>query len=829
MIEIEQAIYGDKDGGYGYLNSSFSDLSTPRRIGNSTDVLDKPRSGILSKPIIRMFIKDDYYLVVKSFPQSGKRIRDGRVFSHALFIEAKDLTRINNLEEVLGFLMPEISFPEEMDTILLEPDSKPQTQKDYALFGRIAYGIKGLLEMPHDQNHTLVWVGHQGFWRFVNLVWAELPAKIRRRTRIGSAYDPRKVDTDSLSLLAIPEPLLPNWAMTQHYLIEEESTYHLKGPAEFYFVSDSVFGQQLRKMLEDYGIQLEKIWHLRILESQLEVYVEGCENLGQLLFFADLISKMSPNPEVGEIAKNELLDRLADLLPKGKGEEVLALRHANLQGFKHCESRLQPALESWCEHLLAIGLEDRSIPELVLDVFKTDEHIAWWQLCIKTNMTDWFRSWETMHGAIVWQWIIQDTRVKFLLDHLGQMELPVEDALVEHLPKDLSLVAESLLAYSEKYHWPRLHAVALLLQYPFSEAVSRQLSMEIELENGLREMAERVNPEVFFAECLVSSDKRMMALGGELLLKYPAFWEDLKVNDSSWRAVWKEANKRSGDPWIGISAPLDILYELLDLVVSGELLDDILMNQLSKGRINDLSEYPNRSVLWRKIPQSAFQGFAVSTILGVLHKGRWYDLEIELQGYLANDRHLTSIVNDASILLSKKLGLLKTVPTLKEYHVIELLQCHSIEPVESGWLGEWVRDKGWKGVADWMYTKRTQRQDLLPALGSCHVLLGTFEKVAWALRHSRQSLSRKDWIEAFTQVCCDLIPEGPAYNGIWESCGGRNAELLTNSNGRNQWEAALRYLFEGNNEATISCLLQSLLVEFPHNEKLKMLRNLKQN
>ena len=93
MIRIEQAIYGEQDG-HNLLKSSFENSNIPKRLSGFTDLVDRPPTRVLSKPIIRGFYEEEHFLLIKSFPDLSEEVRTGRIFSHALILKKEEYLKL---------------------------------------------------------------------------------------------------------------------------------------------------------------------------------------------------------------------------------------------------------------------------------------------------------------------------------------------------------------------------------------------------------------------------------------------------------------------------------------------------------------------------------------------------------------------------------------------------------------------------------------------------------------------------------------------------------------------------------------------------------------
>jgi hypothetical protein len=384
MITIHQATFGDKAGGYALLSSSFGDDTIPRRIGNSTDVHDRPVGEVLNDPVVRGFPIDDYFLIVKSFPHVGEGIRSGRVFSHALFVEKSDIEKISNLNSLLDLLMIEIGVDTPMLPIQFDVRSAlPESSIPFK--GRAAYGVKGLLN--HGEfSDTLAWVGRDGYYDFLCGIWAGFPGHLRKGIVFGAAFDPRKVKGDSLKIVHIDPDLASKWKRSNFLVIDESNEAELKKESEFYLASDKIRASSLESMIQRFKLDYDQISDLMVLEKVVATFQKlGSEvEFGNLVLFADLISKYNPNPYSASTEKNELLLKISTRIAPAIDQEILALRKVDWSGFSKPEVAIGNALQDWGKQVVIGGGNRKGISKVIVSAFgESESKRGWWHTAIR--------------------------------------------------------------------------------------------------------------------------------------------------------------------------------------------------------------------------------------------------------------------------------------------------------------------------------------------------------------------------------------------------------------------------------------------------------------
>lgn len=821
MIEVHQAIYGDKDRGYGYLDSSFPNPEIPKQVSLSTDVGDRPQSGVLPYPIIRSFLKYGYYLVIKSFPQLGEGIRGGRVFSHVLFIREEDLDDLHDFGSLLDCLMPAIAFPEHLDAFQIEVGQRP-AQPSSSLLGREAAAINMLLNTG-SKGSGIVWVKEEGFWSFVKKVWANLPGILRKKIRTGYAFDPLKVDEKTITLLTIPDELESTWIRAGHQVIRDTDEALLEGEASGFLAGDKGALSRIGKVAENYGFEIREIGQLLLLEGQLHTIdnINSLDDLRRLIVLADMLSKWSPNSESGSKAKTDLLLRISFLIPSAPAGVILGLKNANWGGFDKAELQLAQALDIWGKNMLKKNLMDAKVTVLISEVFKREGEVVWWQKALQSAILERFTQWEKSHAKALWYWLVTDFEIIHLLEKLGKKSIVVEADMIAFLPSLKEELATTLLRIAKKIKWLRLHGLLLIQLFPPKKAFVKQLEFQEGSGNDLplRDMAAGLSDKIFLEVCLKVGDNKLIRLGGEVLAKDRKLFENFKVDSQKWRELWQYANSLSADVWEGIGEPQAVLFRVFDLFLDEEPVAPQLLIQLSESKLNDLSTYERKDEIWVKLPTGAKSGFLQATLINLLRNSIDSPLDSALQSQLKEKKTFNQVAKDKTISVSRKLSLINQY-ALGEERLRAILETNRLDPIDSKQVGEMIMRKGWTNLSRFVHQNFKHRSDFINALSKCYHLLGFWERAGVHLGgYAESSISRAEWIEAFTELCCDLLPSGPSSNGVWESCGGRDAELLTNTTGKNQWKKALRH----QSPRLISKLLERMKSDFPGNQKLKQL------
>jgi hypothetical protein len=146
-------------------------------------------------------------------------------------------------------------------------------------------------------------------------------------------------------------------------------------------------------------------------------------------------------------------------------------------------------------------------------------------------------------------------------------------------------------------------------------------------------------------------------------------------------------------------------------------------------------------------------------------------------------------------------------------------------------LGEFISRQRWATAATRVADaiRRHRRNDLLPAAMLVTGLLDLFTRLHLSFlgtSHGRGNV--EDWWSALADVTTELYRYGPRDRDVWERAGGDPAELDLSGDGRQRWRAALWMLRQGGGgKITGDMLVAEMLLDFPKNEKLQMLHQVR--
>lgn len=826
MTIIHQAIYGEVQGktsGHDLLAASDEKNELFRRVSGHTDLADRPEGGVLSSSVVRGLFAEDHFLLIKTFPDKSPSLRSGRVFSHALFIPKADLHRVNNLSNLFKYHLPSIQKEAKMHS--LEYGSQEAKTITGAVDGRESAATNALLE-----GQPFVWLGEDGYWSWVARIWSKLPAKEKRILKIGAAFGPSSVREEYLSLLYIPEEAKSLWERHSFSVLGKDESQRLRTSAANWLVGDAKKATPFQTLLDDFAPKIDSIEALDRLEHYGAVYhhLDQDPEINQLLVLANFISKVSLNEGVGIKGKNRLTTAIIQALPNAPINMIIALIYQSWKGFP---SAIIPVSDALCDWLSNHFLKGKQAKEcgVVLAKALDGEPKNWWVSTVLGYTNKRLIKRQPSDAQIFWQWMNKEPTL--IAQHTSWLPDDVENELTEKIPQLEKTVAESVLHMAEQRDWLMLHAKVAAQLYSAEKAIEAQLLIDTDENHSraLETLSGSIKSSSFVSAAAGHTDTRLHSIAGKLIAENSKLMKGADITSEGWQKCWKAAIEQGSEVWQGIPKPQQVLFEILDHMLAGNSFNRTLLSAISIGKYNSLKDYPQREFIWSAIPEIVRFEFVAATLVELIvkystSKFNYNDLESELKKEAQSQKVQQYIISSKAIPLIEKLRLFDVLPSLGEYHAQQLVRDNNFLPTEAEGFGLIVSKNRWKAVVEELYSNRSHRKDLLPALLQCSDLLGFWQRFALSPSGLKpDAVSSDEWWNEFFNTAIQLFPGGPDQDGLWISAGGDQSQLLTTGSGRDSWNRAVQIL-RNNGKPTIRNLLYKMRDIYSENEKLKKLQ-----
>ncbi len=825
---VHQAIYGDKLGSYALLKTSLTDIELAKRICNVTDLIDRPSSGHLTQPVFRGFAFNDSYIFIKTFPDNDPSVRRGRVLSHTLIIEQDDLNQLNDLEKLFSHFLSEPNKNLELHQILLDEINSISTQIINAI-SREAAAINGLLDV-WDFENTLVWIGEEGYFSFIAHIWSQLNGNIRATVKLGIGFSPQKVDTQHLNILYVQEEYANKWQNVNYFIVGKTDTGRLESKASFFLAGNKDKARPLNDLIDTFGIILGKIEDLAYLEKVVSTYkdLSIITEINQLIVFCDLISKYSPDERVAKNEKKRILIQITSCIPNATSKQIIALKDAKWSGFPNAEQLIGNQVAYWVEKNLFNSRVNESVTSVIVKAFDTANKVQWWKKAVTDSLKSVLENWKPAYAKAIWNWFGADHILVKTLGNLIPTTIDVESHLVNNWPKPRPDLAREVKTFAKDRKWLTLHGLSVLQLYSPEESILHQLKIDIVQghTSALQKMGELIDDEGFIQLTLNIGESRLIEISGRKVMNNTYLFGRMDVKNAIWRQIWLSSILQGNQPWIGISNPTTILFDLFEEMLKGEKIDPRLLSILCNSDFNDLSNFKQRGEVWKHLNGNVRNGFLNGTTLGCVKlidkQGiSLNDFEDEIRNCLTSKEIINQVIEDKTISVSTKIFLFEELSTLGKAEFLLLLNKGPFSAAESTRIGRLVLRNNWRKIADIIADKISIRADLKPALAECKSLLGFFKRLSLSLSdHLSESFSEEEWWSAFTEQCYTLYPNGPTEMGLWERADGKKYDLPTKGTGREIWVNAIMKIRNGISDVDARKLLQEMLKDYRLNTEL---------
>lgn len=828
---MHQSIYGDRSGSYSLLKTSMTDTDHAKRICNVTDLIDRPSNGYLTRPVFRGFAFNDLYLFIKTFPDIDPAVRQGRVLSHALIVKQSDLDKFNDVSALIPHFISEPDKSLELKPITLNAGKQDQKAKIESAT-REAFAVNGLLDHAGNKN-TLIWIGEEGYLDFVAKIWGCLSPNLRSKLKVGIGFNPPKEEPQTLCILYVLEEYGIKWRGKGFCIVDKDSVGTLGSFASFLIAGHKDKAQPLIEMINNFGIVINDVDDYCYLETVVNLYktIDGSTEFNRLIVLCDLISKYSPNNNIGRADKNKILKHVLSRIGTASAKQILILKNPEWIGFFDAHKLIGEQISQWVMNSLLTLKLDVNLLKLLSSVFDPRNNAIWWKNAILTSLQKIINAWLPGHATVVWNWFIIDNDLVDLLDGLIADAPQIENDLVDAWPNPSQSLAKKLLAFAKSRGWLTLHGICLLKVYNAAESLKIQLAIDTDPHhiNSLVKMSTVIDNTEFVRLAIKVGEIRLLNIAGELITKNASLMRDIDVTNVYWRHIWLQCVRSGNDPWDGISEPYTTLFSLLEQVIHGSKIDSELLFKLSNSRFNDLSAFKLRADVWQCLGYNEKSGFLQATALGCV---RLIDqklieineLEREIRTKIIEPTCINQILRDQLIGVATKIMLFEALPELGENDLLALVKSHSLGEAESKKMGHLIHQKHWKKAAKELSKLVTSRLDCVPALMACKSLLGFFDRLGFSFNEVlSESISKEEWWSALTEQCFQKYPGGPMQNGLWERVGGKQYDLLSTGTGREIWVDAITQVQKGVSVDIIK-LLDAMIKEFSFSTELKQLK-----
>lgn len=836
---IHQAISGENSkNAWDLLNTSMSDEISAKNIAFKSDLQDQSR-GIFWESSIRGFLYENYFLLMRTFPDDSPNVRPGRAFSHVLIISKKDIKLINDISQLFKFLPNSINKDCELDKIDFQPTILNQAKDDKIFEKRFNKVVHGYVNLD-EYNNTIIWIGDKDYEKTISRFWQIISLEEKYKLNFGINFNVDAIQENKLNLINTPENIESKFINRGYCIVRIGDQKDLTKLSEQIIAGDKEATKRIGKFKKAIGlsnIDIAEIDKVAIVIPTFENF-ENVQDFKKINTLAHVIANYSPSPEKGVQFKMELIERLVSIVEDSDLLNIILLKSFKVDSFKKSELLLKKAIKSWFSKNLFAIKEAQKINFLPLfQKLKDNREEKWWLKAIKKELENFVGDIDTKRAGIIISWIQNDDYIFRFIKNSIDTSKESEEIFVEKIPNEIEeSKVEEIIQFSIKREWFFLHSKLLLFKYSFKEALTEHLKVLPPTSGaGIEIILERKLPIDIIEFTVTNGDERLIFISGKMCSKSPELVSNIDIRNSNWRKILLNY-LQNGNSFEDIDNAPVIIEQIYDALIDGIAISGDLLLKVSATRYSNILNYPKRSELWVKIPSQIRPVFLEKTSSKLLNNiSNDSTVEVPTDPVLSN-YILQNGISD--FLYFNRANIKSVLPVLIAFekipqHVIKDYISNfkgELDLIDAIQIGRLVKERNFNNVANEIRIKANDSNEFKRALSECYTTLDFFDQCKVWLSNDMPDIdiSINDWWESFTEVSIRLYNGGPTQNKIWTISGGEEYDLLAKATGKEIWIDALRKLREGSASGiTEEQLLNEMIKEHKTNNELKILKQLR--
>jgi len=839
-ITIHQSLCGEFKKEWSLLKTTLSDTVLANKIAFNTGLHDQV-GGTTWQPTVRGFVQDDFFLVMKTYPDTSPDVRPRRAFSHVLMIEKAMVSSIHDIASLFKF------FPIEMDkTIAIEPIQFDTTTNSELLIpnefqGRFNKVIQGYRKSKEFKD-TIIWIGEQDFHYAVFKFWRILTASEKANLNFGIYFNTEVIPKKGINFITTPESIEDKFINHGYFVVRKNDTQVLIDIVEQFIAEDEAVSERIKgfqEAIEVKTITRQELDRIIIGIKSFEEF-EALTDLKKLVSLAHIVAEFSPKEKTGHLFKQKLLNKICLLLEKADVSEFTIVRTFPIKNFSDAEPTLEKAIDNWIENnLFSFAATKKKNYSLVFTQIAQPTTPSWWTKLFKAKIKTFLRSISSESADIIYNWI----RLEFKIFSSIQAEIDnsiiAQDHFSSQLPTNFDKTNfKELRIFAAKRNWYKFHATLLISEFPFELAAVEQLKIDTSRSSleGIRVLIHNVKAKPIIDFALANGDKRFIDIAGQHCIDESSLLEKIDFSNENWISIWSVAISKGLNITDSFKDPQKKIFKLFDCIIEGHEIPEIVWEKISDSVFANVLEYKSREMFWNNIPskyQTKLLAKTSASLLESIHNNPTVEIP--------NDKILSDYIINYAIgfflqtnPIKNSLPIFNKYVTIPEHYITTYIRNYQgqISAIEATQLGKLVNSRSYKNVAEAIYYKASKNNNWKFALAEFHYLLGFYLKAALAFSDTLEkvNITTDQWWESAEEIICDFYPNGVSLAAIWKKAGGKESELLINTTAELVWHDALSKLRnKGSKNVTMNSLLKEINKTYGENEKFKLIYQLRKN
>jgi hypothetical protein len=839
-IQIHQAICGENQKAWALLKTTMPDVSLAKKIAFRTDLQDTAPAGISWQSVIRGFLFENYYLIIKTFPDTSSDVRKGRVFSHCLIISKSDLSAIDDISILFSFFKDTIDKLAPIEVINYEAGGRYQIPT--GLKPRFNKAIRSFVNLQQF-NNTIIWVGQENYTQAICSFWQLLTPEEKVNFNFGINFKVDEIPKDKINFITTPETTENKFLNSGFSVIRKSDSETLTEFSEQFLAGEENATKRLQKFLSAIEARPYDRKEISIIAKGISTFekIDSVTDIKLLNTLSHIIAEYSPDPKKGEPLKDKVIKRLSLLIESTiEPKELLLLKTFKIKSYKDSEKELGSSVGTWLnKNLFSLDANNKNNFLAIFSDFPYNNIASWWDKLIDKKMKSFLSKKNPTVAAVVWQWVIYEKHILSRIQDSISSIYETETNFIDTLPNDLKEISFDVLnSFAVEKKWLRLNAVIFKYFYSPEKALTELLKIDANPKHleAIHLLTNNVKSHAIIDFAIANPDIRLIDMAANNCVQETELLEKIDVANSTWQQIWYVSSKRGLSVTNCFKNPQKIIYKLFDLVSDGKEVNKDLLEAISQSNYANILSYPKRNKMWSNLPEAIKNKFFEKTAAALLESaGQSSAFEIPSDKELLN--YIVSSNSISTFLYYNRNNIKVALPVFSAFNLAENnLRDYiynyngNIEVIDATQLGKLTMQKSYNQVAQAIYSKSTHTNNWKIALAESYSLLGYLSRmsIAYTGLINNVAITKDQWWEAMKETAMKLYPGGPMDKKIWTQADGEEFDLLTRGTGKEIWIDALNKLRRGGfNGITVNKLLAKMLKEHSRNNELKTLKELK--
>lgn len=746
---IHQAYYGEVNRAHSCITQTIDDSELTSFLIAFTDRPAALPPGVELTPYLSGNRFSHYYIFTKTFPDPSAS-RSGMVFTHVLIVNLSDIELIDSLNEIFSHFLDQI--PQKKDS--LKSISFVLLKKKFISENEIQplYIQQSISYYINEPMPILFSGGIVSFIRVLQIFWNYPGSEARKNLKFRASFTPSDInDMNDLTIVFIQKDLSPKWSGYRLIHSENNELVEITSDTESLFLI-SRDDNPLHIFLIDLGVDFTNFENFKHFDKIFNDYksLQDINDANDLRLDIRILSKISSNPQIGNNIKKDFINRLDELIVDRKDTNLKAIRNINWKAYKDGESKAKLILSNFIEEELNTN-ECSQIGTLseILNISFNEKKKNWWHSTIHKTFRSVFTDKQSPIINNIWKLIdYNDETLNNLFIVLPENQ-KAEVLLRTRIPSELKPETTKALKHvTKKRKWYLLHADISLKSMQIFKAIINQKQLESDLEYknsiGLKYLCAKLSDAELLELTLADCDSKLIHLIVDRILEKKSLLRNISTNLPCWLNIWASSLEKTQNISYGIEGnEKGLLYSILDLIISDKKVPKIIIKLFADSEFTDISNYPNRSECWDKLPKSYIDVFLNSTSLFVVNElitdNTWTEeIEEPLSDKISSDQFMTKFLSDFKNDIESVIKIYKEIPNLKDNFLADYITYFrgNISSTSSTALGVMISKKNMVASAESIYKKSKFNYSFKPAFENCRTLvkLNWWDEI-WSFTH----------------------------------------------------------------------------------------------